>query len=104
MATLTVTHNTDYRSVRLPPNITSIVFDSPLEPHLITNQAFFNASQFGQFGPLISNSVQITGDFQNNNNDVSVFLSGSQNFSAAGWTFVNWHGVSGGVATMILSI
>src|SRR5262249_603386 len=41
-------------------------------------------------------SVQITGDVQID--DVRVFLSGSQNFSAAGWTFVRWHGVNGGGA------
>jgi hypothetical protein len=94
MATLTVTHDTDYRFSRIPPNITSIVFDTLPDPNLITTQAFFNASQFGHFGPLISDSVQITGDIQND--EVRVFLSGSQNFSAAGWTFVRWHGASGG--------
>src|SRR5262245_19118719 len=92
MATLRVTQDTDYRIVRLPLNITSIVFDAPLDADFDTTDVFFNASQFGGFS-RISDSVQITGDFQID--DVRVFLSGSQNFSAAGWTFVRWHGGNG---------
>src|SRR5262245_14929283 len=82
MATLTVTQDTDYRIVRLPLNVTSIVFDTLPDANLITTDVFFNASQFGGFS-RISDSVQITGDVQID--DVRVFLSGSQNFSAAGW-------------------
>ena len=93
MATLTVTQDTDYRIVRLPLNVTSIVFDTLPDANLDTIDVFFNASQFGGFS-RISDSVQITGDVQID--DVRVFLSGSQNFSAAGWTFVRWHGVNGG--------
>ena len=85
MATLTVTHTTNYGSSLLL-NIDAITFNTA-DP---TAFATFSA---GQFGTAIANNVLITGDSKQDILVVNMPTPGT--LSAAGWQFSNWTSASG---------
>jgi Ca2+-binding RTX toxin-like protein len=85
MATLTITATHDYRDEFLGlPNIDQLLFQTTGS----TTATFFS-NQFGGGPLLISNSVQIVGD-ANENRVVVGLASGATAFSAAGWQFSGW--------------
>jgi hypothetical protein len=81
MTTLTITATQDFTSQTLT-NIDKIVFATSGFA-----RATFDASQFG--AGKISNTVQITGD--TNQNAITVNMASAGTFSAAGWTFVSFN-------------
>jgi serralysin len=85
MATLTITATHDYRGEFLGlPNIDQLLFQTTGS----TTATFFS-NQFGGGPLLISNTVQIVGD-ANENRVVVGLASGATAFSAAGWQFSGW--------------
>jgi hypothetical protein len=84
VATLTVTKTEDYGDGTpvVPANTTDIVFDGPA-----ASVATFKSHQFG--GSPISDIVAITGNSLDN--IIRVNMTEASSFSAAGWSFSNWH-------------